>query len=215
MNRLLLAIVTGLVGAAVVHIAVVFLIPAYADQEAWTSVVALTPERQVAVLPAVTPEVQPLPGLDPAMEHAVCWFDLDNGPVSVRTVLPDRYWSLSLFDRNGRNLFSLNDRSAGRPDLDLVIIARSELEESGDSVLDASEAAIIVDLAADRGFALFRAFVPGASAREETRAALAAIACDSAGGGPPVAAEEEAGPDAEGLRTLEAEEGGLTPRSAD
>jgi uncharacterized membrane protein len=129
--------------------------------------------------------------------------------------MPDRYWSLSVYDRKGRNLFSLNDRSAGRPDLDLVIIERQELETLGDEALEATDPAIIVDLPIDTGFVLFRAFVPGESARMEAEAALAGIACASLAANPLTDIDGvEPDPDADGLEPLEAGDGGLAPQAA-
>jgi uncharacterized membrane protein len=48
----------------------------------------------------------------PDLAYSICVFDLANGPVAIDAfVPPQRYWSLSVFDANTDNIFSINDRA--------------------------------------------------------------------------------------------------------
>ncbi len=48
----------------------------------------------------------------PDLAYSLCVFDLANGPVAIKAfVPPQRYWSLSVFDANTDNIFSVNDRA--------------------------------------------------------------------------------------------------------
>lgn len=49
----------------------------------------------------------------PDLAYSICVFDLAKGPVAIDAfVPPQRYWSLSVFDANTDNIFSVNDRTA-------------------------------------------------------------------------------------------------------
>ncbi|MEA3539460.1 MAG: DUF1254 domain-containing protein [Pseudomonadota bacterium] len=49
----------------------------------------------------------------PDLAYSICVFDLSKGPVAIDAfVPPQRYWSLSVFDANTDNIFSVNDRTA-------------------------------------------------------------------------------------------------------
>lgn len=49
----------------------------------------------------------------PDLAYSICVFDLAQGPVAIDAfVPPQRYWSLSVFDANTDNIFSVNDRAA-------------------------------------------------------------------------------------------------------
>lgn len=48
----------------------------------------------------------------PDLAYSICVFDLSTGPVKIDAFVPPRrYWSLSVFDANTDNIFSVNDRA--------------------------------------------------------------------------------------------------------
>lgn len=48
----------------------------------------------------------------PDLAYSICVFDLSMGPVKIDAFVPPRrYWSLSVFDANTDNIFSVNDRA--------------------------------------------------------------------------------------------------------
>lgn len=48
----------------------------------------------------------------PDLAYSICVFDLGKGPVVIDAFVPPRrYWSLSIFDANIDNIFSVNDRA--------------------------------------------------------------------------------------------------------
>ena len=107
-------------------------------------------DGQFHVLPQPTAGAEPLASLDPRMVYAVCRFSLGDGPVRIRASLPDDFWSVAIFDRRGRNVYSLNDRSAERTQLDLAILTPVQMAQ-----LRAGSAGLAGDgdrrRAADRG----------------------------------------------------------------
>jgi uncharacterized membrane protein len=90
--------------------------------------------------------------------------------VRIRATLPDDFWSVAVFDRRGRNVYSLNDRSAEGSELDLAVITPVQMAQLRQDPPQSLESAIVVELPIEVGFALFRVFVaddsllPGATA---------------------------------------------------
>ena len=67
--------------------------------------------RTDGVLPR--PDRQAFAFVDPAFVTASCRFSLANGPVRISAeASPTTFWSASIYDRQGDNLYSINDRSA-------------------------------------------------------------------------------------------------------
>src|SRR5690606_29058919 len=58
--------------------------------------------------------------------HALCVYDLAEGPVMVKATVPNSYWSMAIYSAGGETFYSLNDRQAGVEQVDLVIRQPSE-----------------------------------------------------------------------------------------
>jgi uncharacterized membrane protein len=163
MRRILFFVLAGVLLGAIIHIAIVFMVPYQASQDAWAQMQRFGPDGQFHVLPRPEPGAEPLASLDPHMIQAVCRFSLADGPVRVRAALPDEFWSIAIFDRRGRNVYSLNDRSAERSQLDLAIIAPVQMAQLRQEPPPSLDTAIVLETPIDVGFALLRAFVPDGS----------------------------------------------------
>jgi len=53
--------------------------------------------------------------------HALCVYDLAEGPVMIKATVPNSYWSLAIYSAGGETFYSLNDRQAGVEQVDLMI----------------------------------------------------------------------------------------------
>lgn len=53
--------------------------------------------------------------------HALCVYDLAEGPVMINATVPDSYWSMAIYSAGGETFYSLNDRQAGIERVDLMI----------------------------------------------------------------------------------------------
>lgn len=177
MKRLLLVLLGGLVAGGIIHIVVILLVPEFATRDAWTTLGRFGPDGAFHLLPPVTPAGQPLPDLDPRMAHAACRFTLAEGPVRIRARLPGEFWSLAVFDRRGSNVYSLNDRTAERSDIDLVIATPPQMIALRDEPIPALDRAIVIESPISAGFLLIRAFVPDPTMAPSTSTALAAAEC--------------------------------------
>jgi uncharacterized membrane protein len=111
------------------------------------------------------------------MLHSVCRFSLANGPVRVRAEFPDEFWSVAVFDRRGRNVYSLNDRAAERSRLDVAILTPVQMAQMRQDPPAALDTAIVLELPIDAGFVLLRAFVPDGSLLPDVAGALQRADC--------------------------------------
>jgi uncharacterized membrane protein len=111
------------------------------------------------------------------MVQAVCRFSLASGPVRIGATFDDQLWSVAVFDRRGRNIYSLNDRSADRSKLDLAILTPVQMAQLRQDPPASLESAIVLETPIDVGFVLLRAFVPDDSLLASATASLKAAEC--------------------------------------
>lgn len=159
MRRTIFFLVGGLLLGGIIHIAVVFMVPYYADRDAWAQTSQFGVDDEFHVLPLPQAGAEPLSSLDPWMLHAVCRFSLAEGPVRITADLPEDFWSIAVFDRRGRNIYSLNDRSAERTRLDLAIITPVQMAQLRQDPPQSLERAIVIELPIEEGLALLRVLV--------------------------------------------------------
>jgi len=176
-KRTLLLIAGGILLGGIIHIAVVLLVPLYATRDAWAEMGQFGRDGVFHILPRPAPGAEPIAGLDPRMIHTVCRFSLENGPVRITASLPDEFWSIAIFDRRGRNIYSLNDRAAERAELDVAIITPVQMAQLRQDPPAALETAIVVEVPIEEGFALIRVFVGDDSLLPEAEAAIRTADC--------------------------------------
>ena len=177
MKRTIFFIIGGLLLGGIIHIAIVFMVPYYANHDAWAEMHRFGRDGQFHVLPVPEPGAEPLASLDPRFVQAVCRFSLANGPVRIQAQFADEFWSAAVFDRRGRNIYSLNDRSADRTNLDLAILTPVQMARLRQDPPASLETAIVQELPIDVGFVLLRAFVPDDSLTASVTASLKAADC--------------------------------------
>ncbi|CAN5366431.1 DUF1254 domain-containing protein [soil metagenome] len=177
MRRLLLSVLGGILLGGIIHIAVVFAVPSYANRDAWAQMHQFGRDSQFHVLPIPEPGAEPLASLDPRMVQAVCRFSLVEGPVRIGAALPDEFWSIAVFDRRCRNIYILNDRAADRQQLDLAILTPVQMAQLRQNPPASLETAIVLEVPVEVGFALLRLFVPDDSQMPGAVAALQRASC--------------------------------------
>ena len=175
MKRTFAFVLGGLLVAGIIHIAIVFMVPLYASNDAWGQMKQFGRDGQFHVLALPLPGAEPLAALDPRIMHAACRFSLVDGPVRIQAALPDDFWSIAIFDRRGRNIYSLNDRSAERSQLDLAILTPVQMARLRQDPPASLETAVVLVEPIDVGFGLIRVFVA-----DETRLTAATTALNGA-----------------------------------
>lgn len=165
--------------AGIVHITTVLLMPAYAQRDAWAVVAQAAPLHDVRLLarPWAPPRGDVPNQLqdDPAFATAACRFDLADGPVALEGDGDVPFWSASVFDRSGRNVFSINDRTAIGRRLDVLVLDPAQEAQLKEASVTGFESAIKVVTPVAQGFVVLRAAAP-----ERTQAARAVEFLDGA-----------------------------------
>ncbi|MEF2551770.1 hypothetical protein VQ042_10435 [Aurantimonas sp. A2-1-M11] len=199
--RLLYAIVVGLVGAALVHILVIFAMPHLAENNAWGRFARLGPLNEtvrVEALRSAGPDtIAGTPGsdrhdfafVDPAFVNASCRFSLADGPVRmIASYGPTTFWSASIYDRNGDNLYSINDRSAVDGIFDLLVGTHDQIVDANAVVETGDDTTIPVEVDLTEGYMTIRVLVDEESKRPSVEDFVASLACRPLG---PISANQQ------------------------
>lgn len=175
-----------LVVAGIVHIAVVLLVPANAGRDAWAKLADVAPMGRftiIALPDGRLTRAPPLPGLDPRFGVAACPFDLSAGPISIRAgggeVSDLPFWSISVYDRLGRSIYSFNDRTAIDGRLDIVLATTPQNARLRDDPPVGTEDAVLVRTDIGQGFALVRAMAPDATWTPKARSYVDSARCET------------------------------------
>ncbi|WP_274424889.1 DUF1254 domain-containing protein [Chelativorans sp. YIM 93263] len=177
MYRLLFAIALGLVGAGIVHILILFMLPVHSVQDAWSRISPVAAPFETVQL-SESPSADNLPAPDnPFLEAAACRFDLSDGAVRVQAEGQMPFWSLSIFNRMGNNVFSINDDASHERALDFVLTATDDGQQAREIANDLLEESIVVEGVPEEGIALVRVFVPDETWSNLARDFLRSLDC--------------------------------------
>ncbi|MEX6507972.1 hypothetical protein [Jiella sp. M17.18] len=194
MGKLLLALAIGLVGAVLVHIAVIQAMPQVASNNAWerlselgkmydvVRVQPLATEGRSAAAAGTPLQQGTFAFVDPAFITASCRFSLAKGPVQLSAEQRSAtFWSASIYDSQGDNLYSINDRAAVDDTFDLLVGTRDEiidLKANSDPQSEADDTTIPVELDLGEGYMTIRALVDEESKRPEVDAFIRSLKCE-------------------------------------
>lgn len=177
MGRLFRVILIGLVGAGIVHGLVLLLIPYVSEADVWARLEDRAPFYQVVRIdPASGANMLHLP--DPLFEAAACRIDLSEGIVHLRAEGDVPYWSMSIYDRTGQNIFSINDRTSSDGELDFLVATSAQLTELRSSPDDDLGTAVFVETEVQEGIVVVRAFVPDPTFEPSVARYLAGLDCN-------------------------------------
>ena len=158
--QILFATAIGLVGAALLHLIIVLLLPDFSERDAYTRVLAEGEIHRFYRL-GETPDRAKLAKDDPFMEVSVCAFDVSDGPVRLTASgegVP--FWSLAVYDQSSNEVFSINDRTSADGVLDLVIATPVQITALRKSPPPAVSQSIMVETRQAEGYAVLRSLAP-------------------------------------------------------
>ena len=177
MIRTGLWIFAGLVLGGIIHIVVILMLPALSATAAWDRVAALGPNEGTRVLAAVTAgEPNPL-RLDPELAYAVCTVDLRTGPGTVAGALPQAFWSISVYGRNGTVVYSTTNRDSTSNLLDLGLFNPAQTRLLAEQKLDVAAGLLIVEAQQDELMVVIRLAPPHPAMRARYEKSLAGLRC--------------------------------------
>ncbi len=180
MLRLILAIFTGLVGAAVLHLVILFSIPHFSNRDAYTRAEFQAVPNRFHLVDKDGHRKGGLSSEDPFMRVAVCTYNVEEKPVRLSAFGAVPFWSIAIFDSASNEIFSMNDRTSAGGELDILI---STPEQSGairKAEVQALSKSILVEANRNEGYAVLRTMVPQASFLEEAERFLGEATCDPA-----------------------------------
>lgn len=180
MVRLGYALLLGIFGAGIVHIAVLMLLPYYTERAAWSLLSQSSDYYSMTTIGgsgATTPLVR---SVDPLFAAVACRFDLDEGVVHVKGTGTVPFWSMSVYDRNGQNIYSFNDRTAPDGKVNFVVLTPLQTIEVRKTLPESFVDSVFVEGDLSEGIVVVRAFVPDPTWRSAIDEFLSGIACTPA-----------------------------------
>lgn len=182
MGRLFLALLIGIVGAAVVHIAVIFAIPRVAEDNAWGRLSRVGAVFEPVRVPTLGSDVGDMRAgfafVDPSFLTYACRFSVAAGPVRLLADGQTSFWSASIYSRSGDNLYSTNRRVAPDGVFDLLVGSFDQLETIRLEGSLPGDNTVPVTVAVDELYLTLRAVVDDESERPFVEAFMDTLSCD-------------------------------------
>ena len=178
MRSLLHALILGLLGAGIVHIVVLFSVPEFSERDAWSRLAMASDLYRMTRLDAEAGGAPVVKSVDPMFYAAACRFDLADGLVRIRAPGDVPFWSASVYDRNGHNIYSFNDHSANDQKLDTVVLTPAQMIDVRRDLPEDLQGAIFVEAPIEEGIFVVRAFVPDESWKPIVSRFLEQSACE-------------------------------------
>jgi len=157
---------------------IILLIPAYAARDAWNKLSEKgEPWTFETVARPGTGDGGILPLVDPKFGIAACRFNLETSALLVEAdgILP--FWSAAIFDRQGRNIYSFNDRTAIGRRLSIIVVDPVQLAQIRKFQPEEVESSVLVEADITEGFILIRAFQEDESWSGDVQAFLDGATC--------------------------------------
>jgi uncharacterized membrane protein len=171
------AILVGLVGAGIVHIAILLMLPSFSERDAWSKLAASAEPYAVTRLAQAAGRPSVLRSPDPFFNAIACRFDLGEGIAHLAAEGSVPFWSASVYDRNGQNIYSFNDRTSADGTLDFVIATPLQMTEMRKNLPAEFETSVFVEADIGEGIVVIRSFVPDASWKPVISGYLDSVSC--------------------------------------
>lgn len=180
MNRLTYAVLTGLIGAALLHIIIILSLPHFTGRDAFTRVKMLGPSHRFISLPDLSDKQAAAGGLsnvDPFLKVAVCHFDLTLAPIRLLAPAGPSFWSMAVYDQDSNEVFSMNDRTSVGGDLDALVASPVQVAQIRKAPGAALTQSIIVEHRGATGYIVLRTMVPAPSFATQAETFLDEAVC--------------------------------------
>ncbi|MBW8320481.1 MAG: hypothetical protein K0M49_07305 [Arenimonas sp.] len=191
MNRLTYAALTGLIGAALLHIIIILALPNFTGKDAYTRIKAAGPSHRFIMLPdradnradnkvdgqAEGSDRTALANVDPFLKVAVCHFDITRAPLRLYAAAGPSFWSMAVFDAGSNEVFSMNDRTSVGGDLDAVVATPAQVAQIRKAPGAALTQSILVEYRGSTGYVVLRTMEPAPSFAAQARAFLDEALC--------------------------------------
>lgn len=172
-------VIAAVFAIAILHVCTTFAAPKMAPSSAYQRLAPALKPNTMVVLPAVTPDSQPLPFMAPDMRIALCRFDTGRGKVALTAALPGPGWSLTLYDPDGLATYTAVGRPERRTDISLLLVPDDDrffgLSPEAQGLRSPRQTQLQVQ--ARKGIAILRAPDAGISYRARSEVELRRAGC--------------------------------------
>jgi uncharacterized membrane protein len=158
----LFAILTGLAGAAVLHIVIILALPSFTGLDAYSRLLSYDADNRFVIFDARKDDVGFSNG-DPYLRTAACVFSLDAKPVHLLAAGSVPFWSFVVYDSASNEVFSMNDRSAAGGELDAIIASPQQLDAIRKSDPDVISQSVLIEMPRPEGYIVLRTLSPAPS----------------------------------------------------
>lgn len=175
--RLVHALILGILGAGIVHIVMLLLLPGMSPRDAWSLLAREARPFEITPYRPDSPIADQAGVADPFFQAIACRFDLTEGMAHIYREGSVPFWSASVYDRGGRNIYSLNDKTAKAGQLDLVVLTPAQMVDIRKSPIDELQSAVFIEAPVSEGVVVVRGFAPDGSWAPQVADYLNAIEC--------------------------------------
>lgn len=174
----LFAILTGIAGAAVLHIIIILALPSFTGLDAYTRLLYYALENRFVVFSSRKDDIGFSNG-DPYLRTAACLITVEAQPVHLAASGPVPFWSFSVYDSSSNEVFSMNDRSAAGGGLDAIIASPEQLAAIRKSDPDVISESVLIEMPRPEGYIVLRALAPAPSFEEAAKNFLSEAECEA------------------------------------
>ncbi|SIR16240.1 Uncharacterized membrane protein [Rhizobium sp. RU20A] len=178
MRSFVYALAVGLLGAAILHIVIILMLPRFSERDAFSRVSALDDVHSFVALPGTPGGPNGLANDNPYLRTAVCTFSIGAQPALFQAVGAVPFWSIVLYDEASNEIFSMNDKTSVAGNLDLVVATPAQMLALRRTTRPELEKSILVEMSGNVGYAVLRTLAPMPSLEDAARNFLAEATCD-------------------------------------
>lgn len=180
MRRFLFWAIAIVLLAAASHIVTSVFFPQLEREDTVATLMASSDVNQLTVIEDEAKMKDVLRGVPTDMAYAVCPYDISEKPISISAPLPGTYWSISIFEPSGRNIYTLNDTQVGTDHFAAVIMQGEAKTAAEEDASKREGGGIVIHTKETSGVVVIRAFIDDIASRKSARDALAATECKPA-----------------------------------
>ncbi|MFS2177855.1 DUF1254 domain-containing protein [Rhizobium pisi] len=177
MFRIFFAVLTGLFGAALLHLIIILSLPHFTGKDAATRIEAEGDLNNFYLLSNAYDDAGLANG-DPFVRTAVCSFDVEDAPVHFTAKGKVPFWSIAIYDSASNEVFSMNDRTSVGGALDVLAGGPIQLTDLRKNLPQELQQTILVEMARPDGYAVLRTLAPQTSFDESARNFLSEAGCE-------------------------------------
>jgi len=174
-KRLIYLVCCGLLLAGIIHIIIILMIPTFGSKDAAKQISKQLITQKFHFID--NGKSLGISNTDPFLKLSVCKFDLTNTAIEIRGQDTKTFWSASVFDERGRVIYSMNDRTAIKNQLRMIIVNPIQMADIRQTQPEEVETSILVESQNLKGFVILRALVPDESWKSHSIGFLKSAQC--------------------------------------